>query len=49
MTPAAKAIGKVDLMAKIVAMADLPENHGTSPNFQNGGGNGGPFNQGGQR
>lgn len=25
MTPAAKAISKVDLMAKIVAMADLPE------------------------
>ena len=24
-------------------------NHGTPPNFQNGGGSGGPFNQGGQR
>ena len=24
-------------------------NHGTPPNFQNGGGNGGPSNQGGQR
>ena len=24
-------------------------NHGTPPNFQNGGENGGPFNQGGQR